>query len=321
MKTQSSIASFVGIDVSKERLDVHILPSHSSGQFDNTEKGCRKLAAMLKPLDPVAVVLEGTGGYEKLVAMHLAGIGLPVAVVNPRQVRRFAQALGLLAKTDKIDAMVIARFAEATKPEPRFVADQQRMELKEMTARRRQLIVLLTGEKNRLERARTGPARNSIKRIITALEAQLTDMDEGIKSLIQASPVWRAEDKLLQSVKGVADKTSSALIAALPELGHLNRREIASLVGLAPFNNDSGKFRGRRTVHGGRPDVRKSLYMAALCASRWNPKIKAFRERLLAEGKRPKVVLVACMRKLLTILNAMMREEYARVRIQLAQAA
>ena len=321
MNTNSATASFVGIDVSKERLDVHILPSQSSGQFDNTEKGCRKLAAMLKPLELAVIVLEGTGGYEKLTAMHLAGIGLPVAVVNPRQVRRFAQALGLLAKTDKIDAMVIARFAEATKLEPRFVADQQRMELKEMAARRRQLIVLLNGEKNRLARTQTGPARNSIKRIIVALEAQIADMDKGIRGLIQASPVWRAEDELLQSVKGVADKTSSALIAALPELGHLNRRQIASLVGLAPFNNDSGKFHGRRSVHGGRSDVRKSLYMAAHSASRWNPKIKAFSERLLAQGKRKKVVLVACMRKLLTILNAMMREEYARVNLQLAQAA
>ncbi len=195
------------------------------------------------------------------------------------------------------------------------------MELKELASRRRQLIVMLNGEKSRLSRTLTGPSRQSIKSVIEALETQLKSMDNSINRMIESSPIWRTQDNLLQSVKGVGPATSSALISALPELGHLNRREIASLVGLAPFNVDSGKFRGRRSVRGGRPDVRKSLYMAALSASKWNPVIKVFSERLLAEGKRKKVVLVACMRKLLIILNAIMKEEYARVSLKNALAA
>jgi transposase len=321
VKTTSSTSCFVGIDVSQERLDVHILPSDSRRHFDNNEAGCKKLADILKPLQLACVVLEGTGGYEKLAAMHLANTGFPVAVVNPRQVRDFAKALGFLAKTDRIDAEVIARFAEAVKPEPRYVPDQQLLELKELASRRRQLIVMLNGEKNRLLRTQTAPSRTSIKCVIEALESQLKSMDDGISRLIESSPVWRTQDNLLRSIKGVGPATSSALIAALPELGRLNRREIASLVGLAPFNVDSGKLRGRRAVKGGRPDVRKSLYMAALVACRWNPKIKSFSERLLAEGKRKKVVLIACMRKLLIILNAVLREEYAKNNFQIAQAA
>lgn len=321
MKSEPSTSCYIGIDVSQERLDVHVRPSDLRRQVDNSEAGCSKLTALLKPLNPTNIVLEGTGGYEKLAALHLSQNGLPVAVVNPRQVRDFAKALGLLAKTDRIDAEVLARFAEAVKPEPRFIPDQQRMELKELTARRRQLIVMLNAENNRLSHTLTAAPRISIQSVIKELEIQLKQLDDQIGRMIESSPIWRAQDNLLQSVKGVGPATASALIAALPELGRLNRRQIASLVGVAPFNMDSGKLRGKRRIRGGRPDVRKSLYMAALVACRWNPTIKAFHERLSAQGKRKKVVIVACMRKTLITLNAIMKEEYAKNALIPAKAA
>jgi transposase len=265
--------------------------------------------------------MEGTGGLEKLVAMHLAKAALPVAVVNPRQTRNFALALGCLAKTDEIDAEVLARFAEATKPEPRFIPDDDRLELKELAHRRRQLLVMLNMEQNRLSRTWTAPARASIQAMIESLKLQLKQLDNEINRKIESSPIWRIQDDLLQGIKGVGAATASYLIASLPELGHLNRREIVSLVGLAPFNVDSGKLRGRRSIRGGRSDVRKSIYMATLVACRWNPTIKAFYEKLLAAGKVKKVAIVACMRKLLIILNAIMKQEYARQSQIVSQAA
>jgi transposase len=313
--------TFVGIDVSKDWLDLHILPSNTRRRIPNTEEGCKKLTVMLKPLQPKNIVMEGTGGYEKTVAVQLAQNELPVAVVNPRQVRDFARSLGILAKTDKIDAEVLARFAQQVAPEPRFVPDQQRMELKELATRRRQMIVIRGAEQNRLERTHSNAARRSIQSLIRILDEQLKDIDDAIDHTLKSSPIWRAQDELLQSIKGIGPATASALIAALPELGRVNRREIASLVGVAPFNVDSGKKRGKRMVRGGRPDVRKSLYMAALVACRWNPVIKAFYERLLADGKQKKVAITACMRKMLIILNAMMKQEYARTALNIELAA
>jgi transposase len=312
---------FIGVDVSQDRLDVFVLPAAKRYHVRNNADGCAKLTILLKPHLPTCIVLEGTGGLEKLPALHLAKAGLPVAVVNPRQVRDFAKALGRLAKTDQIDAEVLARFAEATKLEPRFIPDEERMELKELATRRRQLIVMLNMEQNRLARTWTKPARTSILKSIKNLKNQLKQIGDDINLKIEASPIWRTQDDLLQSIKGIGPATSSVLIAALPELGHLSRRQIASLVGLAPFNVDSGKLRGKRSIRGGRSDVRKSLYMAALTACRWNPTIKTFYERLLAAGKRKKVVLVACMRKLLIILNAIMKQEYARQSQFAAKAA
>lgn len=312
---------FIGIDVAQSKLDVHCNPINVHKVVQNTEKGCKELIDLVKPLNPSIIVMEGTGGLENLIAMHLANKGLPVAIVNPRQVRDFAKAIGYLAKTDKIDAEVLARFAEATKPEPRFIYDKQASELKEITVRRRQLIGMLEAEKNRMSRVNSVISKSSIENIIRVLEAQLSGIDDQIKRIIRQSPYWRAQDDLLQSVKGIGPVTSSSLIAALPELGRLNRRKIASLVGVAPFNHDSGKLRGRRSIRGGRSEVRKVLYMAALVARRWNPAIKAFSDRLLAAGKRQKVVIVACMRKILTILNAIMRENIAKNNQMLTHAA
>ena len=312
MNSPDTTPCFIGIDVSQDHLDVFVLPNNKRYHVHNSDDGCTKLVTLLKKHQPTCIVLEGTGGLEKLAALHLAKANLPVAVVNPRQVRDFAKALGRLAKTDRIDAEVLARFAEATKVEPRFVPDEERLELKELATRRKQLGVMLNMEQNRLRRTWTAPARASINQGIEHLKNQLKQLDGEINNKIESSPIWRTQDNLLQSVKGIGPATASFLIAALPELGRLNRREIASLVGLAPFNLDSGKLRGKRSIRGGRPDVRKSLYMAALVARRYNPVIKAFADRLLESGKRKKVVLVACMRKLLTILNAIMKQEYER---------
>lgn len=321
MKSTNNSSLFVGIDVSKEWLDLHVLPSNTRRRIPNNEEGCKKIAGILKPLQPKNIVMEGTGGYEKLIATQLAQEELPVAVVNPRQVRDFARSLGILAKTDKIDAEVLARFAQQVAPEPRFVPDQQRMELKELATRRRQMIVIRGAEQNRLERTHSKVARLSIQRIIRTLDEQLKEIDDAIDRTIKSSPIWRAQDELLQSVKGIGPATASALIAALPELGQVNRREIASLVGVAPFNVDSGKKRGKRMVRGGRTDVRRSLYMATLTACRWNPVIKAFYARLLADGKQKKVAITACMRKILIIINAMMKQEYAKSALNIALAA
>jgi len=297
---------FVGIDVSKETLDVAVLPSGSRKTFRNDDAGCEQLTAWLLDVEPVIVVLEATGGFEMLAASTLSSAGLPVAVVNPRQVRNFAKALGKLAKTDAIDALVIAHFAQAVKPESRPLPDDQALALKALVTRRRQLIEMLVAEQNRLGGAhpRVKPA---IRTSIAWLRAQIEEVDRTIATSITDSPLWREKEELLTSVKGVGPVVASSLICLLPELGILNRKQISALVGVCPYNRDSGAYRGTRSIRGGRADIRSILYMAALSATRHNPVIKAFYQRLKQAGKVSKVALVACMRKLLTILNALLR--------------
>jgi transposase len=298
---------FVGIDVSKHRLDVHVRPSGEAWSVDNDAKGHARLAERLGALSPSLVVLEATGGYQAAVAAELAAANLAVAVVNPRQVRDFAKATGKLAKTDEIDAAVLAHFAEAVRPEPRPMPDELTLEIQALVVRRRQLIDMRTAEMNRLETCRVVPVRRNIQKMINMLNKQIEKVDDDIDTTIRNSPAWREREDLLSSVKGVGSTTARTMLAQLPELGRLNRREIAALVGVAPFNHDSGKRRGERTIRGGRSEVRSVLYMATVTAVRHNPQIRTVYERLLAAGKKPKVALIACVRKLLTILNAMMR--------------
>jgi transposase len=299
---------YVGIDVAKDRLDVAQRPGTEAWWVTNDDRSIADLVARLGALRPTLVVLEATGGIELPVVGALAAAGLPVVVVNPRQVREFARATGRLAKTDAIDAQVLARFAEAVRPALRPLPDASTHQLGGLVARRRQVIEMLTAEKNRLRTA--APAvRDHIKEHILWLERSLSDLDSELGQVIHSSDIWRAQDNLLQSTPGVGPVLSTTLLAHLPELGSLNRKEIAALVGVAPLNRDSGTLRGRRTVWGGRSDVRTALYMAALAATRFNPVIRAFYQRLEAAGKPKKVALTACMRKLLTILNAMMRHQ------------
>lgn len=321
MNSTDTSNCYIGIDVSSQRLDVFVLPARKRYHVSNDEKGCEQLVVLVGRHQPTCIVLEGTGGLEKMAALYLSKASLPVAVVNPRQVRDFAKAIGRLAKTDRIDAEVLAQFAEAVKIEPRFLPDEERMELEELASRRSQLLVMLNMEQNRLSRVWADEVRASVKASIEHLKRQLKEIEKMIDDKIETSPIWRQEDDLLQSVKGIGPTTSAALIAALPELGYLNRRQIASLVGVAPFNMDSGKLRGKRAIRGGRADVRKSLYMAALVAMRHNPTIKVFADRLKSQGKKAKVVIIACMRKLLIILNAMMKQEYARQVQNITRAA
>jgi transposase len=262
----------------------------------------------LTKAEPALVVLEATGGYEGLVAAALAGKQLPVAVVNPRQVRDFAKGLGILAKTDRIDARVLARFAEAAKPEPRPLPTPEAKELEEFLGRRRQIVDMLTMEKNRLSIASTETMRKSLKKHIVWLEEALRRADDDVDRAIKASPAWREQEDLLRSVPGIGPVSARTLLAELPELGRLDRREIAALVGVAPMNRDSGTFHGLRTCWGGRARVRQVLYMAALAAVRGNPVIRRTYRALRTRGKKHKVALVACMRKLLTILTAMVRD-------------
>jgi transposase len=311
MSSHESNAIVVGLDVSQQWLDFHILPDGAADRFSNDETGFTKLARKLKSRKPRVIVLEGSGGLERGVATYLAQEGLPVAVVNPRQVRDFAKASGTLAKTDAIDAQIIARFGEAMQIEPRFIPDVQRRELQALVARREQLIGILKAEKVRLQRAYDESVRGSHNHLIGVIQAELDGLDGQIGLLIQNSPIWCANQQLLREIKGVGPQLSRMVIAALPELGRVNRREIASLVGVAPFNDDSGKRRGQRRIRGGRPQVRRVLYMAAVAAMRYNPQIKAFHDRLQEQGKKNKVIIVACMRKLLIIMNATLKQEYA----------
>lgn len=298
---------FVGIDVSKHRLDVYARPSGDAWSVDNDPKGHVRLAETLAGLSPTLVVLEATGGYQAAVAAELAAAKLAVAVVNPRQVRDFAKAVGKLAKTDEIDAAVLAHFAEAIRPEPRPFPDELTLELQALVVRRRQLIDMRTAETNRLETCRVVPVRRNIQKMINMLNKQIETVDDDIDTTIRNSPAWREREDLLSSVKGVGSTTARTMLTQLPELGRLNRREIAALVGVAPFNHDSGQHRGQRYIRGGRSEVRSVLYMATVTAVRCNPQIRVVYERLVAAGKKPKVALIACARKLLTILNAMMR--------------
>ncbi len=302
------MATYIGIDVSKERLDVAARPSGEGWAVDNDDGGIHDLVSKLRSLEVELVVLEATGGLQARSAAAIAAAGLPVAVVNPRQVRDFAKASGRLAKTDALDAQALAHFGEAMKPEPRELPDAQAEELGAMLARRRQVVGMLTAEKNRLHRVASPAVRSRIKAHIAWLEGQIGELDQELDRAIRESPVWREKDELLQSAKGVGRVLSTTLLAELPELGTLGRKEIAALAGVAPLCRDSGKLRGRRSVWGGRARVRAALYMGALTARRSNPVIKALYERLVAGGKPKKVALVACMHKLLIILNAMLRD-------------
>lgn len=298
---------FVGIDVSKDRLDVAVLPQEAVVAFDNDQAGLEQLVAHLQPLAVQLIVLEATGSYELAAVAALASSDLPVRVVNPTHVRNFARANGQLAKTDKLDALIIARYAESVKPALRPLAGPQAQELKALTTRRQQLLGIIVQERNRLRLAPPMVAP-SVSASIEFHKKQLDELDKDIDRFIRNSPVWAEQDDLLQSTIGVGRVVSATLLAELPELGQLNRREISALVGVAPFNRDSGRFRGRRCIWGGRAHVRAVLYMAAVVASRRNPLIAAFYQRLLAAGKQKKVALVACMRKLLVMLNAMLRD-------------
>jgi transposase len=296
---------FVGIDVSKAQLDVALRPE---GRFaaPNTEVGIAQVLTRLQAVSPTLVVLEATGGLEIPLTGALAAAGMPVVVVNPRQVRDFAKATGKLAKTDALDAQTLAHFAEVMRPEPRPLPDEQTQTLAALLTRRRQLVEMLTAEKNRLASART-PVRKSLRTHITWLERELSHTDRDLAHAIRESPVWREKEELLQSTPGVGPVVTTTLLANLPELGTLTAKQIAALVGVAPFNRDSGTLRGKRTVWGGRAQVRAVLYMGTLVATRFNPVIRAFYQRLCAAGKPKKVALTACMRKLLIILNAMLK--------------
>ena len=297
---------YVGIDVAKERLDVAQRPSLEGWRVANDERGIAELVARLVQLKPALVVLEATGGMELPLVGALAAAGLPVVVINPRQAREFARATGRLAKTDAIDAQVLAQLAEAVRPQLRPLPDAAAQELSALMTRRRQLIEMLTAEKNRL-RAAARAVRPDIQEHIHWLERRLADLDGDLSQTIRSSDIWREKDDLLQSAPGVGPVVSTTLLADLPELGTLNRKEIAALVGVAPLNRDSGTLRGRRTVWGGRSKVRAALYMATLVATQRNPVNRTFYQRLLSAGKPKKVALTACMRKLLTILNAILR--------------
>lgn len=297
---------FVGIDVSKAALDVHGLPVGSPSRFDNTAEGRAKLLSLLPPAGASLSVVEATGGYERNLVTEAITAGHHIAVVNPRQVRDFAKALGLLAKTDRIDAAVIARFAEMTRPVPEGY-DERQEQLRELIVRRRQLMDHRTAEKNRCEMAHSKLVRKSVLKLIEALNKDLKRIEKAILQLVESNDDWRGRFERMKSVPGVGEQTAATLMAELPELGRLNRQQVAALVGVAPFNRDSGQFQGRRTIWGGRSSVRNVLYMAALTAKKHNPVIRAFAARLLAKGKPPKLVLTACMRKLLVILNAMLR--------------
>lgn len=297
---------FVGIDVSKSTLDVAASLQKEIKSFPNDDSGVRQITAYLKRVSPKIVVMEATGGLEVLLSGALDEAGLPVVVVNPRYVRDFARAKGRLAKTDAIDARVMADFAEAVRPEPRPLSDAQSREIKAIMARRRQIVGMMTAEKNRLNTA-SKSVKPRIKAHISWLAQELAEVNKEANRLVRQSPIWREKDELLRSTPGVGPVLSITLMAGLPELGDLNRKQIAALVGVAPLNRDSGKMRGKRTIWGGRSNVRTALYMPTLAAIRHNPVIKAFYQRLLAAGKEEKVAITACMRKLLTILNAMMK--------------
>lgn len=298
--------NFVGIDLSKTHLDVAVEPDGSHWRLSNDGPGRQALVRRLNRVHPDLVVLEASGGLERSVAQCLRQADLPVAVVNPRRVRDFAKALGLLAKTDRLDAQVLAQFALTLRPEPRDWADASTQELQALLGRRRQLLEMLGAEKNRLPLAHPS-VHSQLQAHITHLEAELQQLDEQIQQLQQGNAAWQERIQLLQSVPGVGPVLTSTLLGCLPELGQLNRREIAALAGLAPFNCDSGQFQGQRHIWGGRPLVRWALYMATVSSLRCNPVIQGFYHRLKAQGKASKVALVACMRKLLTILNAMLK--------------
>ena len=298
----------VGIDVAKAHLDIALRPTGAQWQVPNTEAGMADLVARLRPQRPTLVVLEATGGWERLAVATVVEAEVPVAVVNPRQVRDFAKAVGQLAKPDALDAQLLARCAEVGRPTPHPVPEAQAPALAALLARRRQLVTMLTAERQRLAQA-LAPVRDRIQAHLTWLEQEVAALDDDLGDTLRASPVWREQDELLRSVPGIGPVVATTLLAELPELGHLDRKRLAALVGVAPLNCDSGTLRGKRLVWGGRGRVRAALYMATLVATRHNPVIQAFYRRLLAAGKLKKVALVACRRQLLITLNTVLRDE------------
>jgi len=299
----------VGIDVSKARLDLAFSDERSGLGVDNGPTGHAHIVKALKEAGPSHIVIEATGGYERLIVAELSAAALPVVVINPRQVRDFAKATGRLAKTDAIDAKVLALFAIAIQPPLRPLDDQQTQAFSELLTRRRQLVQMRVAESNRLAQARDRRVRKSIEGVLKMLDRQIASLDEDIDQRIENSPIWKEKEEMLLAVEGIGPTTARTLLAELPELGTASRQEIAALAGLAPFNRDSGTLRGQRTIAGGRASVRSALYMATLTATMRNPVIRDHYQHLLARGKRKKVALVACMRKLLTILNAMLRDK------------
>jgi transposase len=299
----------VGIDVSKARLDVHVHPAGESFMLDNDETGVDALAERLGRLKGLMCIgIEASGRYERLAVAQLAGAGLPVVVLNPAQVRHYAQAIGLRAKTDPIDARLIALFVEAVRPEPRPLADAPTQELAALIARRRQLVMMLAAERMRRQQAAPGVVRTSLARIVAALEDNLRDLDRHIDTTVRGSPVWRDKEDLLASVPGIGKTIARTLLAELPELGTLSPKQVAALAGLAPYTRQSGKWRGKSFIGGGRTAVRAALFMGALVAARYNPTLKTFRDRLVASGKPKLVAIIATARKLLVILNAIIRD-------------
>jgi len=302
-------AIFVGIDVAKDRLDICVRPTGESFVVARTGSGIEHLAERLKKLEPHIVAIEATGGFETVVAAGLAGAALPIVVVNPAQVRAFAQALGKRAKTDPIDAAVVAHFAEATKAAPRPIADEMTRLLADLITRRRQIVEMMAAEGQRERHVTDKRLKKSIARLRRALEKELAEIDGEIDDHMRGSPVWAGKEDLLASVPGIGPIIARTLIAELPELGSLDRRKIAALVGLAPWTRQSGQWRGKSFIGGGRKTVRSALFMAALVAARYNPLLKQFRDRLVAAGKPKLVALIAVARKLLTILNAILRDK------------
>jgi len=298
---------FVGIDVSKEHLDVEVRPEGSKWRAANDPQGIGEVVNRLSKLAPTMIVVEATGGLERAVTFSLMEAKLPVAVVNPRQVRDFAKATGRLAKTDSLDAGVLAHFGEAIRPELRTLPDKAQIALQDLVARRQQLVHIRTAESNRLTLSVSQGVRANIQKHIAWLNRQIKTIEKEIDKTIRSNPIWSARAEILETATGVGQTTSNLLVARLPQLGHASRQEIAALAGLAPFNRESGFFDGRRVIWGGRAEVRTALYMATLSAIRFNPRFKAFYQRLLLKGKKPKVAITACMRKLLVILNSMLR--------------
>ena len=305
--SKMKVDSVIGIDVSKNMLDVADCPQTFWRKTTNDQAGHTQLLAELPDPDKCLIVLESTGRYEKLLVIALVNAGYAVSVVNPRQVRDFAKALGILAKTDRIDARVIARFGDQVRPRTLAVTHEKQDELSELVTRRRQLVGLQTSEKNRTQNVMSEIVNWSLRKLVDSLAGDIKAIDAEINRLVKSDDEWNGRAELLQSAPGVGEVTAMTLIAEVPELGQLNRQKISALVGVAPFNRDSGQYRGRRSIFGGRRAVRSVLYMAALSARRHNPVIRAFAQRLEAQGKLPKVVLVACMRKLLIILNTMVK--------------
>ena len=303
------MGAYVGIDVSKDRLDVHILPQDEAFTVERNGRGLALLVERLRPLLPNLVVVEATGGFESTTAAAVAGAGLPLVVINPAQIRHYAQALGKRAKTDPIDAKVIARFAADIKPEARALPDEMTQFLADLVARRRQIVEMIQAERQREKRTTVKRLRKSIARLVAALEKELSALDQDIDDAVRGSPVWREKEDLLASVPGVGPQTARTLIAELPELGTLDRKTVTSLAGLAPYTRQSGRWKGKSMIGGGRKTVRSALFIAAMVACRHNPVLKSFYGRLVAAGKPKVLAIVAVARKLLTILNAILRDK------------